>query len=57
MGQNFNKRCASCGKPGVETFSCEEDGEVDDPNCPRCNDKLIDHANERREWDYYHKER
>jgi DNA-directed RNA polymerase subunit RPC12/RpoP len=56
MGQNFNKRCASCGKPGVETFDITEDGPEDDLNCPRCNDKLIEKSNERREWNYYHRE-
>lgn len=54
MGQNFRKNCAKCGKPGVETFECYEDGEVDDLLCPSCNDKAIDHANEQREFAYYH---
>lgn len=22
--------------------------------CPRCNDRLIERSNRRREWDYYH---
>lgn len=53
MGQNFRKKCASCGEFGVETFE-DYEGQYDDANCPRCNDKLIDKANEQREWNYFH---
>jgi hypothetical protein len=42
--------CIRCKKRPVEDFS---DGELS-LQCGPCNDRDIEAANERREWDYYH---
>ena len=41
------------------TPNCSREAEPDDEYghrdyCGRCEDRLIDRANKRREWDYYH---
>lgn len=49
MGARFDRCCKKCGKHEVEEI---EDWISD--YCGRCNDGLIDKANERREWDHFH---
>lgn len=41
--------CRRCGKRDVEVI----DDWVSDC-CDYCNDRRIEHANARREWEYYH---
>ncbi len=51
MGYNFNHKCQRCGASEVE--------QIDDwisTQCPRCNDRDIDHANERAEFRAFHPE-
>ena len=49
MTDHFPPICRRCGKYPVEVI---EDWQSD--CCGYCNDRRIEHANERREWDYYH---
>lgn len=49
MGYDFKVRCKRCGEFGVETLD-----EWTSDQCPKCNDREIDHANERAEFRYYH---
>lgn len=51
MGSRFDRKCKRCGAQEVEQI----DDWISD-QCPHCNDKDIDHANERREWNYYHRD-
>lgn len=47
------KRCIDCGSDDLEYFE-DMDGGYLDIRCVNCNSRLIDQANNRREWDYYH---
>lgn len=49
MGARHDRQCKRCGKWEVEEI---EDWISD--MCGNCNDRDIEHANERREWNYYH---
>ncbi|QIG69834.1 hypothetical protein F67_I3_11_008 [Rhizobium phage RHph_I3_11] len=40
--------CRDCTKPLYSNM------EIEERLCNRCTDKLIQHANERAEWHYYH---
>lgn len=48
--------CKKCGQRECEYFEPvgPDDEGYESPNCMYCNDKEIVHANERREWHYYH---
>ncbi len=46
--------CIECKQRECERFEDEEGGYFDN-RCSRCNDRLIEHANERAEWNYYHR--
>ena len=49
MGYRFDRQCIRCKRWEVEQI----DDWISD-QCPSCNDRDIEHANERREWHYYH---
>lgn len=47
--------CCKCKQRGIEII--EGYGDVEtffSPQCERCNNRDVEQANERREWDYYH---
>lgn len=46
--------CVECKKRECEQFESYEDGTYYDDRCGYCNDRQIEHANERAEWNYYH---
>lgn len=49
--------CKRCNERPVEEFvPLSSDDDCHNGFCSRCNDALIEEANERREWRYYHSE-
>lgn len=50
--------CVRCKNREVEVIrDCGDDGDYVSSQCGHCNDRDVERANERREWNYYHSER
>lgn len=51
----YDAICCKCKKRPVEVIPEADDGaDWISSQCGSCNDRDIEHANERREWNYYH---
>lgn len=48
--------CVECKQRECEQFNDYENGTYYDTRCSRCNDRQIEFANERAEWNHFHKE-